>query len=142
MEDKLEKLLQKVRDANFKLTSQREDVLKVFLNEKDKHLSAEEVYDQIKKENPKVGLATVYRTLELFSQLGILQPVTIDPGCQRYELASEEGHHHHLICLNCQKVIEFNDSLLEEFEEKLETEYGFDVKDHIIKFYGICKDCR
>ncbi len=141
MNTKLEDLKGILAGHGYKLTSQRKLILQVLLDNKGEHLSAEEVYNNVKEENPDVGLATVYRTLELFCQLGIAKQITFNDNCRRYELENDESHHHHLICNNCGKVIEFNDEILEEFERNLQKSYDFKVTEHRIKFYGLCKDC-
>lgn len=140
-EKKMAQLRTQLAHKNYKLTNQRELILQIFLENKEKHLSAEEVFMHVKEINPHMGLATVYRTLELFLELGILYKVDFDDTRRRYELGEEEGHHHHLICVNCDKITEFNDDLLEEFEETIEQEYDFKVVDHHIRFYGYCSSC-
>ena len=128
-------------ENNYRLTQQREEILKVFLKYKEKHFNAEQLLDILKKRDENIGLATVYRNLELFHRLGILKQLDFNDAYKYYELNLVEKHHHHLICINCDKIIEFSDEALVDFEKKLEKEYDFDIKDHIIKFYGICKEC-
>ncbi|ACL69347.1 Fur family transcriptional regulator [Halothermothrix orenii] len=141
----MEKLIEKVTNIlgsnNYKITSQRKDILKVLIKNKERHFSAEELYEEVKKINPDVGLATIYRNLEIFSELGITHQLDFDGNFKKYEL-SLERHHHHLICKNCGKIIEFNDDVLEDFEKDLEKHYNFKIVDHQIKFYGICQDCK
>ncbi|MBM7556137.1 Fur family transcriptional regulator [Halanaerobacter jeridensis] len=127
---------------NYKLTSQRKQILKVLLDSQGEHLSAEDIYEILKEDNPGIGLATVYRTLELFCELGLVQELDFDEERKRYEVEGEGAHHHHLICLNCNKIIEFNDEILEDFEQNLQQEYNFEVTEHKMKFYGYCKDCK
>lgn len=144
--EKDEKLMKsmraKFRDNNYKLTSQRQDILDVLLNNFGEHFSAEELYEKVRKINPDIGLATVYRTLELMCQLGITHQVDFDSTYKRYEISLEGQHHHHLICIDCGKIIEFNDRVLEGFERKLEDEYQFEIVEHRIKFYGLCNKCK
>lgn len=140
-EEKMAQLRSRLAHKNYKLTNQRELILQIFLENKEDHLSAEEVFMHVKEHNPQIGMATVYRTLELFDELGILHRVEFDSSRRRYELGQEEGHHHHLICVNCDKITEFNDDLLEEFEETIEKEHAFTVLDHHIRFYGYCSSC-
>ncbi|WP_236777800.1 Fur family transcriptional regulator [Anoxybacter fermentans] len=142
MKDKLKEYEQRMTEANFKLTSQRRLILRVLLENINEHLSAEEVYQLVRERNPRVGLATVYRTLELFCELGILHELNFDNNCRRYELEQGDYHHHHLICLKCGKIIEFSDYILKDLEGYIDREYNFDVVDHRIKFYGYCSDCR
>lgn len=134
--------MEKFRDNNYKLTSQRQNILDVLMKNFGEHFSAEELYEKVKEINPDIGLATVYRTLELMCQLGIAHQLDFDSTYKRYELTPEGQHHHHLICIECGKIIEFNDKVLEGFEEKLENEYQFDIVEHRIKFYGRCNQCK
>ncbi|MGM0419625.1 MAG: Fur family transcriptional regulator [Bacillota bacterium] len=129
-------------ENQYKLTSQRKAILKVLIQNKDKHFSAEELYEEVKKINPEMGLATVYRNLELFCRLDITHMLEFDSNFKHYELVFSEDHHHHLICVNCNKIIEFNDDDLISFENRLAREYNFEMKDHYIKFYGYCEDCQ
>ncbi len=142
MEDRLNNLKSTLAASNYKLTAQRKLILQILIENKGEHLSAEEVYNIVKNEDPGIGLATVYRTLELFSELDIIQQLTFDDTCRRYELDTGDDHHHHLVCSNCGRVIEFNDQILEEFEQDLQQKHNFKVTDHKIKFYGYCEDCQ
>lgn len=128
--------------SNFKLTTQRRLILKILLENLHDHPSAEEIYQLVRDQNPRVGLATVYRTLELFCELGILHELNFDNNCRRYELEQGDHHHHHLICLKCNKIVEFNDYILKDLEGDIQSRYDFDVVDHRIKFYGYCSDCK
>ncbi|PKM81867.1 MAG: transcriptional repressor [Firmicutes bacterium HGW-Firmicutes-14] len=143
MEHTLEALKQKLYDKEYKLTPQRRVILGIFAENPEKHLSAEEVYDMVKKTNPEIGLATVYRTLDLFAELDILQKMDFGDGRGRYEFSeSEVHHHHHLICLKCASVTEFTDDLLESLENAIREKTSFEIVDHELKFYGYCHKCR
>lgn len=135
---------EKLKDEGYKLTTQRRAILNSIINNKDQHLSPEEIYEIVKKTYPEIGLATVYRTLQLFEQLDIVYKLNFDDGCSRYELNYNSGdhHHHHLICLNCGKVIEVKLDLLENLEEEIEKEGKFKIVDHNVKFFGYCSDCQ
>lgn len=137
-------LRQKFRDRQYKLTSQRQTILQAFLDHPDRHLSAEDVYTIVRKQAPEIGLATVYRTLELFSELDIVQRLDFGDGRQRYEIneTSTPHHHHHLICLSCGKVREFGDDLLETLETAIAKRSKFAIVDHQLKFYGYCQECQ
>jgi Fur family transcriptional regulator, ferric uptake regulator len=89
-------------------------------------------------------LATVYRTLQLLEEMDIISRINLDDGCSRYEIKTdEEDHqHHHLICQQCSKIIEVKIDLLDHLEEEIEKEYDFDIKDHKLKFFGLCSDCK
>jgi Fur family ferric uptake transcriptional regulator len=132
-----------LRAKEYKLTPQREKILRVMLENQEQHLSAEDVYTLVKKKSPDVGLATVYRTLELFLDNDIIHSVDFGDGRKRYEYGNkEEGHHHHhAICIKCGKIIEINDDLLEELENQVYKEHGFKVSNHELKIIGYCKEC-
>lgn len=85
----------------------------------------------------------MYRTVQLFEEIKIIDRLNFDDGCSRYELIidNEEHHHHHLICESCGRVIEVEEDLLEELEERIESKYYFKVKNHKVKFYGLCQKC-
>lgn len=135
---------ERLRAKEYKLTPRREHVLMVLMENKDKHLSAEEVYNLVKQREPDVGLATVYRTLELFLNFDIINSIDFGDGRKRYEFGagSDEHHHHHLICLACGRIIEVNEDLLDTLEERVTKEYDFDITDHELKIFGRCKQCK
>lgn len=140
---RLEELKGLINQRNYRLTPQRQQVLEIFLKNPDRHLSADEIYALAHRENPEIGMATVYRTLELLSDLKIIQPLNFGDGRSRYELTREDKHtHHHLICLSCGKVGEVDEDLLEKLEEAIEREYGFRIVDHKVQFSGYCAACR
>ena len=101
------------------------------------------LYDEVKKICPDIGLATVYRTVLLLEEIGIIFKLDLNDGCSRYELVhSEEVHrHHHLVCNECKAVFEVQDDLLDELEDRIENTYGFKILDHSVKFFGICSKC-
>ncbi len=140
-EELLESYKNILSSNNYKLTEQREYILKVLINNRHEHLSADELYEQVKKINPDIGLATIYRNLELFCRLGITHQLDFNNEYKCYELRVKGEHHHHLICVNCGKIIEFNDKVIEDFEREIEENYKFKIIDHRIKFYGICEEC-
>ena len=136
-----------LREKGLKVTTQRLAVLTVLSQKPDSHLTAEEIYDLVKLENPEIGLATVYRTIQLLLELKIIDRIHLDDGYVRYELGhvfeDEDGHHHHhLICVKCGRVSSFQGDLLEEFEKRMEGQTGFQIQDHDVKLYGYCADCQ
>ncbi|MFA4884394.1 MAG: transcriptional repressor [Desulfotomaculaceae bacterium] len=136
---------EKLRAKESKLTTRRELILKALLENNGKHLSAEEVYNLVKREAPDVGLATVYRTLELFLEFDLIQTIDFGDGRKRYEFGAETGknhHHHHLICIKCGSIIEVNEDLLEELENRVSIKHNFTVTDHQLKIFGICNQCN
>ncbi len=143
MRHTMDNIRQKFHDKECKLTPQRQKILKVFMNNEGKHLSAEDVYSILKKKHPDIGLATVYRTLDLLADMEVLQRMDFGDGRSRYEFTQNEiHHHHHLICTRCGMVTEFADDLLDSLEEAIAKRSGFEVVDHQLKFFGYCTKCR
>ena len=136
-----------LRGKGLKVTAQRIAVLSVLSEKPDSHLTAEEIYDLVRVGSPDIGLATVYRTIQMLLELKIIDRIYLDDGYVRYELGNvyeteDSHHHHHLICNTCGKVLPFKDDLLEELERHIEEETGFHVVNHELKFYGQCQECR
>ena len=121
-------------------------MLEVLSGSEDSHLTAEEIYDVVRVRYPEIGLATVYRTIQLFLRLHLIDQINLDDGCVRYEMRTEDAggrhHHHHLICLSCGKVFSFDGDLLETLEEYILDRDGFQVVDHKVQLYGYCKECQ
>jgi len=139
-----------LKEQDVRLTDGRELVLNVLTANQNSHLTVEEIYMEAHQENPSIGMATVYRTVDLLVKHGIAQKFEFGEGKARYELVpkpGETGHHHHLVCKNCKKIINYDDFLEEEkdflnqVEAGLSNRYDFEVEDHMIQFYGYCNDC-
>lgn len=148
MENKftIEDLRKRLQEKDYKMTEQRREILQIFLDQpSDHHLSAEDVHSILRSRKSEIGLATVYRSLELLGSLGILLKIEFGDGCSRYELNTTDPNihrHHHLICMKCHKVIEFDEDKLDELEEEIANKSGFEILNHEVKFFGYCKDCR
>lgn len=129
-----------------KVTNQRIAILEVLEDRPGEHLTAEEIYSFVKEKYPEIGLATVYRTIQMLNELEVIDKLNLDDGCVRYEIGNREKdgchHHHHLICLNCHSVLTFEDDLLEVLEERIQKSLDFKVVDHEVKLYGYCKACQ
>ena len=141
----IEDLRRKLQERQHKMTPQRKEVLQIFLDHPGEHLSAEDVHDILREKKSDIGLATVYRSLELLSDLGILLKLKLDDRFCSYEINTTDPtmhRHHHLICMKCDKIIEFEDDLLDDLEQKIESQMGFHVLNHEVKFFGYCKECR
>ena len=133
-----------LQDSGYKLTKQRKDILMVMIEHHDKHLSCDEIYRYVTKRNVELGIATVYRTLQLFESLNIVYKINFDDGLSRYELntGNEDHQHHHLICVECGEVSEVKLDLLESLENEIESSSNFTIINHNVKFYGYCNNCR
>jgi len=144
MENLIDSLKERLKDKGYKLTPQRRATLDTIIENQGKHLNTEEIYDLVKEKCPEIGLATVYRTLQLLDEMSVLSKLNLDDGCIRYELNNNEAdhQHHHLICQNCSDVIEVEIDLLEHLEEEIEKKHNFIIQDHAVKFFGICSKCK
>jgi len=132
----------KLYGNSYRLTGQRKAILNVMLENKGRHLSAEEVFWEARKIFPNIGIATVYRTLEKLASLEVLYKSMFEGNKYRYELAEDEKHHHHhVLCLACGQISEVSGDLLNELESKLD-EQGYKIIDHELKFYGYCPICN
>jgi len=136
---------EKLKKKGYKFTPQRKAILEVISENMGLHLSSEEIYDYVKVKSPDIGLATVYRTVQLLVELDVLSKLNLDDGFVRYELNDHDGdqhHHHHLICSECGSISEVREDLLESIESEIERKYEFQIRDHKLKFFGICKSCQ
>ncbi len=133
-----------LKSKGYKLTAQRECILGIIIENKDKHLTVDEIYKYVYEKNRTIGIATVYRTILLFEELGVISKLIFDDRIIRYELSSfdEEHTHHHLICVKCNKIMEVKEDLLEELEKQVEDKYEFKILDHNLKILGICNKCN
>lgn len=148
MPENQERFKELLKQEGLKVTTQRISILEVLEDRPDMHMTVEEIYGKVKENHPEIGLATVYRTIQLFSELHLIDKLNLDDGCVRYEIGDRAGnrtkvghHHHHLICLDCGLVTSFEDDLLETLERRIKASVEFEVVDHEVKLYGYCKDC-
>jgi Fur family transcriptional regulator, ferric uptake regulator len=141
--DRLINFKEQLKEKGYKLTAQRQSVLDIIVEHEGEHLTSEEIYELVKKNNPDIGLATVYRTLLLLDRMELVYKLDLDDGCSRYELnrKKEDHRHHHLICTNCGSVTEVEEDLLDNLEEQIMLKNHFKVLDHRVKFYGYCEKC-
>ncbi|MFA5167330.1 MAG: Fur family transcriptional regulator [Candidatus Omnitrophota bacterium] len=139
-----------LRGCGRRMTVTRELILDV-VSRKKGHLSAEEVFDAVRKQYPTVGLVTVYRTLDLLAEMNVLSRHEFGDGRARYEMirgSKSDDHHHHLVCTSCNRVIDYRDfiddevRLLKKTEAGLSKKFRFMITDHVIEFYGLCEKCQ
>ena len=126
---------------NLKMTEQRKLILEVFLD-CEGHMASEELYDAVKRVDPSLGQATVYRTLKLLADAGLAKAVDFGDGITRYESRLGEEHHDHLICTNCRKTEEIFDERIERLQEQVALAHGFELTGHKMYLYGLCAQCR
>ena len=126
--------------GGYRLTPARAAILNA-LASAGSHVSADDLVALVREQDPRVGRMTVYRTLELLSHLGAIRPVYLGTGAAHY-VVLHEGHHHHLVCSSCHRVVEIHDCRVGELESALAAQYGFEIQGHLVEFYGICAACR
>jgi Fur family ferric uptake transcriptional regulator len=141
-----EKLLEKfktlLKSNSLKFTKQRELILK-FLYESDDHYTPEDIYTHLKQQYPNVniGIATVYRTLTLLETSEIASSISFGAQGKKYELGLKK-HHDHLICTQCDEIIEFYDETIEDRQEEIAKKFNFKMTDHTMKIVGLCENCQ
>ena len=141
MSDQLEEKFQK---KGLKLTDQRRTIARVILESKEAygesdHPDVDELYNRVSKIDPKISIATVYRTVKIFEEAGILAKHDFKGGKARYE-AMTESHHDHLIDVKTGEIIEFVDEDIEKLQKKVAEKYGYDLVDHKLELYGVKKN--
>ena len=139
-EEPLSPRVQRLRDAGYKLTNARMTVLAA-LESGDGHLTSTEVLERVSQLDPGIGRASVFRTLDLFTQLSIIRPTYIDSSITPTYVFLPNGHHHHIICTNCNRVIEFEECGLEKLRQELEASLHVHLTGHLLEFYGVCENC-
>lgn len=132
---------QRLRDAGHKLTHARLTVLQV-LEESGGHITSAEVLERVSRLDASIGRASVFRALDLFTSLSLIRPTYIDTSQTPTYVLMPDGHHHHIICTQCGRVIEFEQCGLGELAEELAQQLGFQLTGHLVEFYGVCADCR
>ncbi|HFQ91251.1 MAG TPA: ferric iron uptake transcriptional regulator, partial [Chromatiales bacterium] len=122
-------------------TLPRLKILQILESRKMRHMSAEDVYKALLESGEDVGLATVYRVLTQFEAAGLVSRHHFEEGHSVYELNQGE-HHDHILCVKCGKVDEFMDEVIEERQRRIADEAGYQITDHCLYIYGVCKDCQ
>lgn len=140
-EEIIDKLKMIVKMKGFKYTKQREIVLKTILNS-EKHLDAEEIYNIIMRKHKEeaIGIATVYRALSFSEEVHLISSISLDKDKRKFE-TNFKNHHDHIICIKCNKIIEFSNENIEQEQEKIAKDNGFKLVNHTMYLYGICNDC-
>ncbi|KJH67066.1 ferric iron uptake transcriptional regulator [Chromobacterium violaceum] len=129
-----------LKDIGLKATGPRLKILDLFEQGDAGHMSAEDVYRKLLAENIDIGLATIYRVLTQFEQAGILVRHHFETGKAVYEL-NQGGHHDHMVCVSCGKVVEFFDPEIEALQDRIAEQHGFRIVEHALYMYGECPDC-
>jgi Fe2+ or Zn2+ uptake regulation protein len=131
-------LIQRLRRAGHKVTPPRLAVLRVIQGDCP-HLTPHEILARAQALHPGLGRATLYRTLELLTELGIVRPIFVGEQGPTYIRA--DGAHHHLVCSHCGKIVDFDECVADELTEQLAARFHFQITSHLLEFYGLCEQC-
>lgn len=129
-----------IRDMNLKVTKQRMAILEG-LNSGQAHVTAQEVYEVVNEKHPEIGFATVYRFLRKLTEEKFVTEVRMGGLPARYEL-TPTTHHDHLTCVDCGKIVEFENPDIEKLQAEVAKMHGFRLTDHVLELYGICEHCQ
>jgi len=130
-----------LRKAGLKVTLPRMKILDILETTSSRHQSAEDVYKALLETGEDIGLATVYRVLTQFEAAGLVNRHHFEGGHSVFEL-NEGSHHDHILCVKCGKVDEFIDDTIEKRQKAIAADLGYELTDHCLYMYGICKDCQ
>ena len=141
MREAEEMLLRHLKRVGLKHTEQRDTILRTFLETRD-HLSIDELAQLVKKQDPKIGITTVYRTLKLLTECGLASEVAFHDGVARYEHQYNRRSHHHMVCTECGSSVEFFSPEVDKLEEEIGRKHHYSTTRHTFQIYGLCEDCR
>ena len=130
-----------LKSVGLKVTLPRLKILEVLEKSSNHHLSAEDIYRALIEHHEEVGVATIYRVLTQFEESGIVNKLNFENNQAVYELSNVE-HHDHLVCVKCNIIIEFQDDVIEQHQLQIANKYGFQLTDHSLYLYGLCKTCK
>lgn len=133
-------LTQSLTEGGYRLTSARRVICATLLTTGG-HLTPDELVEAVRERDAGIGRMTVYRTLEILCELGQVRPVYQGTGAAHY-VVLENGHHHHLVCSQCGRVIEFADCAIEPMAEMISARFDFAIDGHLLELYGRCGDCQ
>lgn len=134
-------LIAEVRALGIRLTPQREMIL-LAVHECPGHVTVEEIYEHVQKQNPRVDISTVYRNLDLLHDLGLVTQMDQGDGVLRYEMCFGHEPHHHLICSQCQAIADLPDEVLNPLRQHIREEHGFEPRMDHVALYGTCPMCQ
>ena len=132
-------LSERLKKAGYKLTPARRAVIEVLESNHD-HLSHNEILDAGQKQYARLSRATVYRTMETLVNLNLVRSIYLNGPTQRFMSAA--GGHHHLICTNCEAVLEFDHCTVDQLSRELAEQFNFQIRNHLLEFQGLCENCQ
>jgi Fur family ferric uptake transcriptional regulator len=130
-----------MRQQGLRSTEQRRLIVDTFF-EIGEHATIDRLLELVRASDPRVGYATVYRTMKMLSTSGIARECRFGDGYTRYELVDEQTHHDHLICLGCGQITEFEEPAVEDIQKRVALRHGFELHEHKHELYGLCAECR
>ncbi|HEV8593646.1 MAG TPA: Fur family transcriptional regulator [Pyrinomonadaceae bacterium] len=133
--------LEHIQKAGLRRTGQRDLIMDIFLRTEE-HLTSEDLYYLVQKEDPTVGHTTVYRTLKLLTEAGLAREVRFGDNKTYYEHHYNHEHHDHMICTECGKVIEFFSAGIESLQDQMADKFDFRPTHHSLRMWGVCSDCQ
>ncbi len=133
-------IINALRKNGYKVTPQRRAVIGVIIDSHE-HLTPAALHERVLREDPSIGLVTIYRTIEILAELGFICEMHTGGNCRSYLMRRPSEHHHHLICADCGRVIDFTDCDLDKLENRLAQENHFKISSHLLEFLGQCRDC-
>lgn len=136
-----ELFLEHIQKTGLRRTGQRDLIMEIFLRT-EAHLTSEDLYWLVQKQDPSVGHTTVYRTLKLLTEAGLAREVRFGDNRTYYEHHYNHDHHDHMICTECGKVIEFFSQDIESMQDKMADKFGFKTTHHSLRMWGICSECQ
>lgn len=140
VESKLKRMQEFISGRQLKNTKQRDLIAAIALRAEG-HIAVEEIHRAARKRDPKVGFSTVYRTMKLLKECGLVLERHFGDGVTRYEPLHEGEHHDHLICTMCEAIVEFEDEEIEMRQDTIARKHGFVVQSHKHEIYGLCPRC-
>lgn len=132
---------QDLKEAGLKITVPRMRILEILQEGSSRHMSAEDVYKSLLDSGEDIGLATVYRVLTQFEQAGLVSRHHFETGHSVFEI-NHGSHHDHIVCVRCGRVDEFMDVTIERLQKEIALKAGYEMTDHSLYIYGICKSCQ
>lgn len=129
-----------LRQRGYRLTTQRYAILATIATTQDS-LTAYAIYEHARKIYPKIGLVTIYRTIDILSELQLICQINTRDHSKSYVMRRPVGHHHHLVCVKCRRAMDFSECTLSDLEQKIMKETGFKIEGHILELYGRCPSC-
>ncbi len=140
MDRKAEKILNRIVQNGYRRTNARQAIVTALVNSAG-HITADDLADNVREKEPHIGRMTVYRTLELLCELGVVRPIFQGTGAAHYILM-DNGGHHHLICNRCHNVMEFEECSAAMVMEKVAKQFNFHISSHLLELHGLCEECN